>query len=149
MTATQLMGVAPAWRRRFLASSWASVLIPPEQSLTKKTRYPAAIAETAVCARQTSVQRPAISNVRRPVASTEIHLGGIGSWPALPGWTSFTGAGAVGLTEKWVDGRPRSLIADAAMPTLTAIAKPRIVIFGVTWRARVIPAPTTGSEIPT
>ena len=38
MTATQLIGVAPAWRRRCLASWWASVLIPPEQSLTKKTR---------------------------------------------------------------------------------------------------------------
>src|SRR6185503_4576406 len=70
MIATQLMGVAPACTSRVLASSWASALIPPEQSLMKKTRYPSAIAETAVWARQTSVHRPAISKVRRPVAST-------------------------------------------------------------------------------
>jgi len=31
------------------------------------------------------------------------------------------------------------------MPTLTAIAKPRIVSFGLTWRESVIPAPTTGN----
>jgi hypothetical protein len=41
------------------------------------------------------------------------------------------------------------LIADAAMPALTAIANPRIVTFGDTWRESVIPAPTTGNEIPT
>src|ERR1700750_2722228 len=70
MIATQLMGVAPACTSRVLASSWASALIPPEQSLMKKTRYPSAIAETAVWARQTSVHRPAISKVCRPVAAT-------------------------------------------------------------------------------
>jgi len=41
------------------------------------------------------------------------------------------------------------LIAEAAMPTLTAIAKPRIVSFGLTWRESVIPTPTTGKDSPT
>jgi hypothetical protein len=35
------------------------------------------------------------------------------------------------------------------MPAVTAIAKPSIVTFGETWRASAIPAPTTGSEMPT
>jgi hypothetical protein len=35
------------------------------------------------------------------------------------------------------------------MPALTAIAKPRIVSFGLTWRESVIPAPTTGKDTPT
>jgi hypothetical protein len=41
------------------------------------------------------------------------------------------------------------LIAEAAMPALTAIAKPRIVSFGLTWRESVIPTPTTGKDSPT
>jgi hypothetical protein len=40
------------------------------------------------------------------------------------------------------------LIADAAMPALTAIAKPRIVSLGLTWRESVIPTPTTGNDSP-
>jgi len=35
------------------------------------------------------------------------------------------------------------------MPALTAIAKPRIVSFGLTWRESVTPTPTTGKDSPT
>ena len=47
MTAIQLIGVAPAWTSRSLGVFVGLALIPPEQSLTKKTRYPSAIAEIA------------------------------------------------------------------------------------------------------
>ena len=45
--------------------------------------------------------------------------------------------------------RPRSLIADAAMPTRDGDREAEDRDLRVTWRASVIPAPTTGSEIPT
>jgi hypothetical protein len=114
MIAIQLIGVAPACTSRVLASSWASTLIPPEQSLMKKTRYPSASAEIAVWARQTSVQRPAISNVRRPVASTAPRMSS----------QAFVDTRSIGVTSGMASARPLiggSLSAPPSAPTVVRI----------------------------
>src|SRR4029077_1956829 len=84
---------------------------------------------------------------RRPGAAA-LHLR-VRSRLESPAPSSATPPARGGTVEAGADARTRSLIADAAMPTLTAIPKTRIVTFGVTWRASMMPAPTTGNEIPT
>src|SRR6266850_8496111 len=74
--AYQLIGLAPAIVMRTLASSCASFVTPPEQSLTKKTSYPSLRAASTDWTRQTSVTRPAMINFLRPVASTAARTSG-------------------------------------------------------------------------
>src|SRR6267143_2431843 len=76
MTANQLIGLAPAIVMRTLASSCASFVTPPEQSLTKKTSYPSLRAARTDWVRQTSVTRPAMTSFLRPVASTAARTSG-------------------------------------------------------------------------
>src|SRR5882762_1723134 len=74
--AYQLIGLAPAIVMRTLASSCASFVTPPEQSLTKKTSKPSLRAARTDWTRHTSVTRPAITSFLRPVASTAARTSG-------------------------------------------------------------------------
>src|SRR6185295_8899110 len=74
--AIQLIGLAPAIVMRTLASSCASFVTPPEQSLTKKTSKPSLRAARTDWTRHTSVTSPAITSFLRPVASTAARTSG-------------------------------------------------------------------------
>ena len=69
-TAIQVIMFAPAAIMRWIATSWASIEMPPDASVTTVTSQPSPRAWIVGIATQTSVHRPAMISCLRPVALT-------------------------------------------------------------------------------